>query len=313
MNSGEPRPLDSRRARSVRFGRAATTSTRRASQIARNDIVDVDASPPAPADAIGRLPRGRRDRGFVVPRVDQVEGQRHVDQRECDADGPDRARPPVGERRPFHQRFARRPRGGRHDHRPAHDRQGAHSACRIDIMPRLKGASMALVRRMVIAASLVLGALVLFAGGWLVGRLGIGSVVDPASLTDAERQFTERMRDVTPGRLVHGRRPGRPHAAAPTATTSPASRRSATICGGSTPRWIAAASTARYPIVVPMRWIGDTPVIMMTDTQPARAGHVHRAPVLLRRSLRRHLAARRGRRPHVGTNRETQANRVVDH
>src|SRR5688572_1736744 len=39
--------------------------------------------------------------------------------------------------------------------------------------------------------------LAIFAGGWLAGRLGIGSVVDPASLTDLERHFTERMRDVT--------------------------------------------------------------------------------------------------------------------
>ena len=38
--------------------------------------------------------------------------------------------------------------------------------------------------------------LAIFGGGWLVGRLGIGSVVNPASLTEVERQFTERMRDV---------------------------------------------------------------------------------------------------------------------
>ena len=51
-------------------------------------------------------------------------------------------------------------------------------------------------RALGIALGLVL-LLAIFAGGWLVGRLGIGSVVDPASLTDLERQFTERMRDVT--------------------------------------------------------------------------------------------------------------------
>ena len=37
----------------------------------------------------------------------------------------------------------------------------------------------------------------IFAGGWLAGRLGVGAVVDPASLGDLEREFTERMRDVT--------------------------------------------------------------------------------------------------------------------
>ena len=43
----------------------------------------------------------------------------------------------------------------------------------------------------------LLVALLVFAGGWIVGRLGIGSVVSPASMTDAERDFTERMRDVS--------------------------------------------------------------------------------------------------------------------
>jgi hypothetical protein len=51
-----------------------------------------------------------------------------------------------------------------------------------------------------------------------------------------------------------------------TATTSRAWRRSATICGGSMPACSAAASTAWIPVVVPMRWTADTPMIMMTDT-----------------------------------------------
>ena len=45
-------------------------------------------------------------------------------------------------------------------------------------------------------AGLVVGLLLLlvvFGGGYLAGRSGIGSVVDPESLTAAERQFTERM------------------------------------------------------------------------------------------------------------------------
>lgn len=105
--------------------------------------------------------------------------------------------------------------------------------------------------------------LLVFAGGWVVGRLGIGSSpVDPVSLTDLERQFTERMRDVT---LVG----------------------SFTVDGGEdrTPRddryqiesvrkvgddvWqfraIVPGSDSVIPIVVPMRWVGETPMIMMTD------------------------------------------------
>ena len=45
-------------------------------------------------------------------------------------------------------------------------------------------------------AGVVVGLLLLlfvFAGGWLAGRTGAGSVVDLASLPDAERQFAERM------------------------------------------------------------------------------------------------------------------------
>ena len=56
---------------------------------------------------------------------------------------------------------------------------------------------MAVVRRVLGTAGLVVLLLAIFGGGWLVGRLGIGSAVRPASLTDLERQFTERMRDVS--------------------------------------------------------------------------------------------------------------------
>jgi hypothetical protein len=56
---------------------------------------------------------------------------------------------------------------------------------------------MTLVRRVLGIAMVVLLVLAIFGGGWLVGRLGIGSAVNPASLSDAERQFTERMRDVS--------------------------------------------------------------------------------------------------------------------
>ena len=56
---------------------------------------------------------------------------------------------------------------------------------------------MGLVRRVVGMVAVSVVALVLFGAGWLVGRTGIGSVVEPASLPDLERAFTERMRGVT--------------------------------------------------------------------------------------------------------------------
>ena len=56
---------------------------------------------------------------------------------------------------------------------------------------------MGLIRRtfgfMAIAALLVLA----FAGGWIVGFVRVGATYDTASLTDVERQFTERMRDIS--------------------------------------------------------------------------------------------------------------------
>ena len=52
------------------------------------------------------------------------------------------------------------------------------------------------MRRMLTISVVIVAALMLFVGSWLVGRLGIGSVVDPASLNVAERQLVEQMRDV---------------------------------------------------------------------------------------------------------------------
>lgn len=122
---------------------------------------------------------------------------------------------------------------------------------------------MTLVGRAIVVAVGIVVLLLVFAGGWVVGRLGIGSSpVDPVSLTDLERQFTERMRNVT---LVG----------------------SFTVDGGGdrTPRddryqiesvqkvsddmWqfraIVPGGDSVIPIVVPMRWVGETPIIMMTD------------------------------------------------
>ena len=57
-------------------------------------------------------------------------------------------------------------------------------------------------------------------------------------------------------------------------------------------------------MVIPMRFVGDTPVIMMTDTEPAGGRHVYRSAVLLRGFVCWHVAARQGRRPYVRPDRE---------
>ena len=123
------------------------------------------------------------------------------------------------------------------------------------------------VRRALGVALGVVLLLAIFAGGWLTGRLGIGSVVDPASLTDLERQFTERMRDVTmvgsftvAGREDRTPRSDRYDISSVEKVGDDLWRFNARMdcCG--------MGESGSIPIVVPMRWVGDTPVIMMTDT-----------------------------------------------
>ena len=124
---------------------------------------------------------------------------------------------------------------------------------------------MALGQRMVAIAAVAVLALVLFGGGWLVGRLGIGAVVNPDSLNTAERQFIERMRDVSlVGSFTVFGREDRP--------PSPDRYDISSIEKVGTDLWRFNASmqccgvNGSIPVVVPMRWNGDTPMIMMTDT-----------------------------------------------
>jgi hypothetical protein len=124
---------------------------------------------------------------------------------------------------------------------------------------------MAIVRRVLGIGLVVVLVLAIFAGGWLVGRLGIGSVVKPASLTDLERQFTERMRDVSlvgsftvAGRERRASEPDRYDIVSVEKVGDNLWRFNASMqcCGVNGP----------IPIVVPMQFNGDTPMIMMTDT-----------------------------------------------
>jgi hypothetical protein len=122
------------------------------------------------------------------------------------------------------------------------------------------------VKRVVAVSALIVLLVAGFGGGWIVGRLGIGSVVDPASLTDLEREFTERMLDVSliGSFTVTGREDRAPRSESYDIA-------SVEKVGDDLWRFNASMSCCgvngvTLPIVVPMRWIGDTPVIMMTDT-----------------------------------------------
>ena len=121
------------------------------------------------------------------------------------------------------------------------------------------------MRRVVGVAALVVLALALFVGGWFTGRLGIGAVVEPASLSEAERQFAERMRNVKlVGTFTVIGREDR------TAREDGYEIESVEKVGADLWRFNARiglrGGTAVIPVVVPMRWVGDTPMIMMTKT-----------------------------------------------
>ena len=121
---------------------------------------------------------------------------------------------------------------------------------------------MANLRRTITGILLIVVALALAAGSWLAGRLGIGRVVEPASLSEAERQFVDRMRGVTlvgtftvAGREGRQPNPDRYDIVSVEKIGTDLWRFNAKCCNLNT----------AIPMAVPMRWNGDTPMIMMTD------------------------------------------------
>ena len=105
---------------------------------------------------------------------------------------------------------------------------------------------------------------VMFAAGWLVAKSGVGQGVDPASLTDLERDFAERMQNVAlvghftiDGREDVGGRPERYEIASVTKVGENDWRFDARITYGNT--------DVTLPVTVPIVWAGDTPMISITD------------------------------------------------
>jgi hypothetical protein len=124
---------------------------------------------------------------------------------------------------------------------------------------------MPLARRMLWTASLGFLLLLLIAGGWIVGRLGLMAPAEPsASLRELEQQFTERMRDVTMvgSYTVVGRDDQPPG-------TDRRDIVSVEKIGDDlwrfNTRMQCCGVDGAMPVVVPMRWVGDTPVIMLTN------------------------------------------------
>ena len=113
-------------------------------------------------------------------------------------------------------------------------------------------------------ATVVLLVLVAFALGWVSALTGTGQAVDPASLTDLERAFTERMRNVAlVGHFTlegRERRDGNPELYEIERVTK---------VGGD--RWrfdvhmTYMSVDATLPVTVPIVWAGDTPMVSITD------------------------------------------------
>ena len=100
--------------------------------------------------------------------------------------------------------------------------------------------------------------------GWLLGTTGTGRAADPASLTDLEREFTERMQNVAlEGHFtIEGveRRDGNPELyeiASVTKLDGDDWRFDVRVVYGSV--------DVTLPVVVPMVWAGDTPMVSITD------------------------------------------------
>ena len=103
---------------------------------------------------------------------------------------------------------------------------------------------------------------VAFAVGWLTARTGMGSVIDPSTLPAAEQQFIEKLR----GAALVGRftlSGLEDHAAAPDRYDI----YSVDKVGEDLWRFNAkiGESGVTLPVVVTMRFVDDTPLIMMTD------------------------------------------------
>jgi hypothetical protein len=121
-----------------------------------------------------------------------------------------------------------------------------------------------MTRRVEVGIAVVVVVLPLvFVGGWVSGRLGMGdSPVDPVSLTDLERRFTEQMRNVTlvGSFTVDGREDQAPR---------DDRYRIESVEKVGSDRWrfraVVGDGDAVVPIVVALRWIDDTPMLMMTD------------------------------------------------
>jgi hypothetical protein len=118
------------------------------------------------------------------------------------------------------------------------------------------------MKRLLWFVSVLLLLLVTFAAGWVVAKAGIGSARDPSTLPALERQFAERMEKsvmtgffTVTGRENRALRPDRYEIAGVEKVGDDRWRFNATI----------GERKVTLPVTVTMRFLDDTPMIMLTD------------------------------------------------
>jgi hypothetical protein len=102
-----------------------------------------------------------------------------------------------------------------------------------------------------------------FAAGWLAARTGMGTAVAVSSLETREREFVESMRGVVlDGVFTVDGRGGAP---APDRYEIASVEKVGDELWRFNARMVHEGTDVTLPIVVPMKWMNDTPVVMLTD------------------------------------------------
>ena len=121
--------------------------------------------------------------------------------------------------------------------------------------------------------------LVIFGIGWLTAAIGVGRVADQESLDERERAFIDRMKNVVlvghftlQGREQQDRLPERYEISSVAKLDGNRWRFNARV--------VYANVDTTLPVVVPLEWAGDTPMVSITDVSLPGLGDGFSARVL---------------------------------
>lgn len=120
------------------------------------------------------------------------------------------------------------------------------------------------MKTLVKAGPLIVLLMVTFAGGWLVARTGMGATLSSVSVSDRERQFIDRMNGSSlVGRFTLEGREDRP-AAAERYDIASVEKVDDTLWRFNARMRYGSVDTT-LPMLIPVQWVGETPMITMTD------------------------------------------------